>query len=154
MIWHWPARLPAGKILDTPVSSLDLCPTFVAAAGGTIGADEKIDGLDLLPFLTGSSPQLPRDPLMWNYTVGTAIRDGGWKLVRLPDRLPMLYDLTNDPAELRDLAGAHPDRARDMLRALGLWETHLPNPVFREPADWRRRHLRFYDADYPLTQPE
>lgn len=41
-----------------------------------------------------------------------------------------------------------------MLRELGLWETRLTNPVFREPASWRQRHLRFYDSDYPLTQPE
>jgi arylsulfatase A-like enzyme len=154
MIWRWPARVAGGKSVDAVVSALDLCPTFVGAAGGEIAQAEKIDGLNLLPFLRNESPEIPRAPLMWNYTVGTAIRDGEWKLIRLPDRLPALYHLTEDPAELRDLADEQPARARDMLRALGLWETHLPNPVFREPADWRRRHLRFYDAEYPLTQPE
>jgi hypothetical protein len=92
--------------------------------------------------------------MKWLYTVGGAIRDGDWKLIRLPDRLPMLYHLPNDPAELDDVSQEHPDRTRAMLRELGLWETRAANPVFREPADWRQRHLRFYDATYQLTQPE
>lgn len=41
-----------------------------------------------------------------------------------------------------------------MLKELGLWEVKSPNPVFREPADWRIRHLGFYDQDYQLVQPE
>jgi arylsulfatase A-like enzyme len=92
--------------------------------------------------------------MKWLYTVGTAIRDGDWKLIRLPDRLPMLYHLPVDPAELDDVSQDHPDRTRIMLRELGQWETREANPVFREPADWCQRHLRFYDANYQVTQPE
>jgi len=40
------------------------------------------------------------------------------------------------------------------LIMLGHWDANLPNPVFREPGDWRTRHLRFYDSDYQMLQPE
>jgi len=154
MIIRWPAALPAARTTDAMVSALDLFPTFVKAAGGTLDASDKLDGVDLLPFLTGQRDDPPHESLMWTYTVGRAMRSGDWKLVRLPDRLPMLYDLANDPGELHDLSLDQLDRTRTMLKELCQWEVRLANPVFREPAAWRQRHLRFYDSDYPMTQPE
>ena len=66
----------------------------------------------------------------------------------------MLYDLSRDPAEQNDLALGQIDRTRSMLQSLGRWETRSPNPVFREPADWRSRHLGLYDCNYQMLQPE
>jgi arylsulfatase A-like enzyme len=154
MIFKWPATLPAGTRIDAMVSSLDIFPTFVGAAGGMIGNADNLAGVDLRPFLTGNHPPPPHSSLMWNYTVGGAIRSGDWKLIRLPDRLPMLYNLAADPAEKNDLALAQIERTRGLLQALGRWEMRSPNPVFREPADWRLRHLRFYDNDCRVTQPD
>jgi arylsulfatase A-like enzyme len=110
--------------------------------------------VNLLPFLTGKTKTVPHDHLKWRYTVGTALRADDWKLVSLPDRLPMLYNLAADPAEQNDLALEHLDRTREMLGELGRWKIHSPHPLFREPASWRVRHLRFYDSEYPITQPE
>ena len=154
VILKWPAALPAGKTVDDTISALDFVPTFVHAAGGEVQPSDNLHGVNLLPLLTGKVGEIPRQPMKWLYSVGTAIRDGDWKLVRLPDRMPMLYHLAVDPAELDDVSHDHPARTLAMLRELGLWETRTANPVFREPADWRQRHLRFYDATYQLTQPE
>jgi arylsulfatase A-like enzyme len=154
MIFRWPAAIPSGKTIDPMVSSLDLFPTFVTAAGGTIKPSGRLDGVDLLPALVGKPDRPPHESLMWTYTVGSAIRTGDWKLIRLPDRLPMLYHLANETAERNDLSLEHPDRTRAMLKELGTWEVRSPNPVFREPADWRIRHLRFYDGGGPMLQPE
>jgi arylsulfatase A-like enzyme len=154
MILKWPATLPAGKTMDTMVSSLDIFPTFVGAAGGKIEESDRLTGADLLPLLTGKRQQPPHESLMWSYTVGSAIRTGDWKLIRLPDRLPMLYHLSADPGEQNDLALGQLDRTRSMLKGLGHWDVNSPNPVFREPGDWRIRHLRFYDSDYQMMQPE
>lgn len=154
MFFKWPATLPSGMSKDEMVSSLDILPTFLAAAGKAIELSERITGVDLLPFLTGKQEQSPHESLMWTYTVGSAIRTGDWKLIRLPDRLPMLYHLSADPSEQHDLALEHLDRTRSMLEELGRWEVQSPNPVFREPYDWRIRHLRFYNSDYRIVQPE
>jgi arylsulfatase A-like enzyme len=146
MIFKWPATLPSGTTVDEMVSSLDIVPTFVGAAGGSIDKADKLAGVDLLPFLSGSRAVAPHESLMWNYTVGSAIRTGEWKLIRLPDRLPMLYHLSADIGEKDDLALREVERTRSMLQELGEWEVRLPNPVFREPADWRLRHLKFYQG--------
>ena len=154
MIFKWPATLPSGITVDAMVSSLDILPTFLTAAGGSVDKSQGLAGLDLRPFLTSKREQPPHESLMWTYTVGSAIRTGDWKLIRLPDRLPMLYHLSTDPGEQNDLALEQLDRTRSMLGELGRWEVRSPNPVFREPADWRTRHLKFYDSDYQMAQPE
>ncbi|OYV06682.1 MAG: sulfatase [Verrucomicrobiales bacterium VVV1] len=154
MIVRWPATLPSGKTMDAMVSSLDLLPTFVTAAGGLTAPSEGLVGVNLLPLLSGKSDQPPHESLMWTYTVGSAIRSGDWKLIRLPDRLPMLYHLSTDLTEQKDLALEQMDRTRAMLRELGQWELRAANPVCREPADWRVRHLKYYDSDYQTSQPE
>jgi hypothetical protein len=66
----------------------------------------------------------------------------------------MLYNLAEDISEKNDVALQNLDRTKTMLKNLGTWEVRLPHPVFLEPADWRIRHLGFYDAEYQLVQPE
>jgi arylsulfatase A-like enzyme len=153
-IMKWPAKLQAGRKIEVPVSSLDICPTFIAAAGGTVTEKDKFTGVNIIPFLTGQTDKIPHQTLEWRYTVGTAIREGDWKLISLPDRLPMLYHLSADISEQNDVALQNLERTKAMLKKLGTWEVHLPHPVFHEPADWRIRHLGFYDAEYQLIQPE
>jgi arylsulfatase A-like enzyme len=134
--------------------SLDICPTFIEAAGGTISENDKYTGVSLIPYLTGKTNEIPHQTMYWGYTVSTAIREGDWKLIRLPDRFPMLYNLAEDISEQNDLALQNFDRTKAMLKKLGTWEIRLPHPVFLEPADWRIRHLGFYDGEYQLVQPE
>jgi len=153
-IFKWPLRLNAGEKIDDLILSLDICPTFIRAAGGAISEEDNYRGVDIIPFLTGQSNKIPHVSMEWKYTVGAAIRDGDWKLISLPDRLPMLYNLSEDIAEQNDVAFQNLDRTKAMLKMLGTWEVHLPHPVFREPVDWRLRHLRFYDVEYQLVQPE
>jgi arylsulfatase A-like enzyme len=153
-IMKWPAKLPDRRKIDVPVSSLDICPTFIEAAGGATSEKDHYSGLNLIPFLTGKTDKIPHMTLEWRYTVGVALRDGDWKLIRLPDRLPMLYHLPDDISEQNDVALQNPERTKAMLKKLGTWEVHLPHPLFLEPADWRIRHLGFYDAKFQLVQPE
>ena len=66
----------------------------------------------------------------------------------------MLYHLSEDITEQNDVALKYPDRTKSLLKKLGTWEVNLPHSVFHEPADWRIRHLGFYDAGYQLVQPK
>lgn len=153
-IFKWPAQLTAGKKIGDLVLSLDICPTFVQAAGGTSSEKDNYRGINIIPFLTGQTDEIPHESMEWSYTVSAAIREGDWKLISLPDRLPMLYHISDDISEQYDLSLQNLDRTKAMLKKLGKWEVHLPHPVFLEPADWRIRHLGFYDAEYQLVQPE
>jgi len=153
-ILKWPAKLAAGIEIDDPVSSLDIFPTFIEAAGGSITSEDDLDGFNLIPFLLGDEEKIPRETMKWRYTVSAAIREGDLKLIRLPDRLPLLYNISEDISEQNNLALKEPDKTKDLLKRLGMWDLNLPHPVFLEPKDWSKRHLSFYDADYQLVQPD
>jgi arylsulfatase A-like enzyme len=152
-VMHWPGTLPSGVRYHAPVSSLDFLPTFVRAAGGQISKKDRLDGVDLLPYLQGTAEGAPHDRLLWRFTISAAVRQGDWKLVRLPDRLPMLYNLAEDISEQNDVALQNLEQTRTMLRDLGDWDVRLPHPLFLEGAVWKSRQLKLYDRDYPLTQP-
>jgi len=150
----WPGVVKPGSVYDEPVWSLDLLPTFVKAAGGTITKKQDLDGVDLRPFISGQVSGLPHETMQWRFTISAAIRSGDWKLIRLPDRLPVLYDLSKDISEQRDVALQNLPRVQSMLKDLGQWDVRLPHPVCLEGAVWKRRQLALYDREYPLTQPE
>ena len=109
--------------------------------------------MNLLPYLRGERTDPPHDVLLWRFTISAAIRDGAWKLIRLPDRLPLLFNVQEDVSEQHNLALQNPERTRDLLRRLGVWDVRLPHPMFLEGAIWKERQLNLYDSIYPLVQP-
>ena len=153
-VMTWPGVFKPGSVYDKPVWALDLLPTFVKAAGGTLTKRHDLDGVDLRPFATGQNRGTPHETMFWRFTISAAIRSGSWKLIRLPDRLPLLYDLESDGSEQRDLAIENLGQVQTMLKTLGQWDVRLPHPVCLEGAVWKRRQLALYDNEYPLTQPE
>lgn len=152
-VLRWTGTLPAGSTFRSPVSTLDFVPTFVSAAGGATETGDELDGVDLLPWLTDEPEGRPHEEMRWRFTISAALREGDWKLVRLPDRLPMLYDLRDDVAEQSDVSRDNLERTREMLERLGSWDVALPHPVFLEGAVWKRRQLDLYDEEYRLEQP-
>ena len=81
------------------------------------------------------------------------IRKGSWKLVRLPDRLPLLFNLDNDPSEQNNVALENLDLVKSMLKELGDWDVSTPHILFLEGARWRRNQLDLYDKQYQLEHP-
>jgi arylsulfatase A-like enzyme len=122
-IAQWKAKLPAGKVYEPPVINLDVVPSAVAAAGGSIESTAKIDGVDLIPFLTGSKQERPHQTLYWRYGPQWAIRDGDYKLVvsNGGSGKPELYNLAADLSESKDLAAAQPERARELKAKWDAW---------------------------------
>lgn len=145
MAMRWPARLPAGTTYAYPVSTLDLLPTMVAAAGGRLPIDREYDGLDLVPHLTGAVKERPHRMLYWRIDGGAAIRQDDWKLVRTPDRRHWLFDLSRDVSETTDLTSAHPGLAQELRAALEAWEATLAPPIWRTGKEWEDHSLIRYD---------
>jgi arylsulfatase A-like enzyme len=89
---QWKGHLPAGKVDDRPVISLDIHPTALAAAGVTAQLEKKLDGVNLLPFLEGSARGagggVPHEFLFWRYGAQMAVRKGDWKLTQAAWRRP------------------------------------------------------------------
>jgi arylsulfatase A-like enzyme len=122
-IMQWKGHLPAGKVYDLPVISLDIHPTAMAAVGGTIPADAKLDGVNLLPYLTGKSKNPPHDELFWRYGQQWAIRKGDWKLLSMAGGSPELYNLAKDIGEKNNLASAEPGKFKELEAAYASWNS-------------------------------
>ncbi len=153
-IMNWKNTISAGTVSADPVISLDLAPTFFELAGGKTTEEDQFDGVNLLPYIKGEIDGKPHDSFNWRFTISAVIREGDWKLIRLPDRLPVLYNLKEDLSEQHDLALENIEKTKALLKKLGTWDVAQPHPVFLEGAEWRANQLNLYDRTYQLSQPE
>jgi arylsulfatase A-like enzyme len=136
-VMQWKGTLPSGRVVDTPVISLDVLPTVLAAANVPVAADAKLDGVNLLPFLTGKTKEPPQRNLYWRYGEQYAIRQGDWKLVHSMERVanpPVvktgLYNLAEDLAEERDLSTEHPEKAKALKSQWDEWNAQNVSPLW------------------------
>jgi arylsulfatase A-like enzyme len=128
--FRWPGKIKEGTVLNGIGSHQDMLPTLLAAAGDadiskklltghTIGNKTyrvHIDGMNLLPYLTGEVKESPRTSFFYISDDGEvmALRHGDWKyvvaeqreqqmkvwaepLVKL--RMPLMFNLRRDPFE-------------------------------------------------------
>lgn len=147
----WPGRVPAGRVDDRMVSSLDITPTAAALAGARL--PQASDGVNLIPYLNGVAGT-PHPTLYWRAGPNFAIRDGAWKFWQAqkaepgadatnssrltPDNTPvrpstwgdhvMLYDLAADRGESRNLAAGRPDLVARLQAKLKAWNASLVPP--------------------------
>jgi arylsulfatase A-like enzyme len=151
-IVQWKKRLPAGKVYTRPVSSLDILPTAVAAAGGRLTADWKLDGVDLLPHLSSRKSGEPHKTLYWRMGERSAIRDGDWKLVtERGGAAPALFNLSNDIGEKSNLAERMPETVRELSAKWERWASEMKTPTWRRQGG--RPRARQNRRRQPQTAP-
>jgi len=146
-IIYWPGRMEGGFVLDTPVSSLDFLPTFCSLAGVDVVDRDQLDGTDISTIFNRGEVNRTK-PLLWCYYNAlndhyVAMRDGDWKIIAklstegnvLP-RLSnlhkgnealvkgavledhMLFKLSADPSEVKDVSADHPGEFTRMKELL------------------------------------
>lgn len=126
----WPARLPAGKIFEQPVIQLDFFPTILAAAGIDSGElENKLDGVNLLPYLEGQNPAPPHPAIYWRFGKQMAIRMGDWKLTKAADG-GGLFHVAKDIGEERDLSASEPEKLDELTKAYEAWNKQLRKPLW------------------------
>jgi arylsulfatase A-like enzyme len=112
-IARWPGKIAPGT--SNYVGGFqDMMPTLAEFAGVSGSVPSPIDGLSIVPTLTGQpDKQKPHDYLYWTFYErggGQATRVGPWKAIQQPIQSPVrLYNLSNDLGEKHDVAGEHPD---------------------------------------------
>ena len=125
---HWKGRIPEGQITSHPISSLDIFPTALGAAGVQDTDSYGLDGVNLLRWLEDVEEDAPHDYLYWRSGSNAAVRKGNWKLLKGGDNVVRLYDLSNDMAESRDLSASHPEIVNDLQAALERWNREMAPP--------------------------
>ena len=118
----WPAKFKGGRVIETPVISLDVLPTALDALGVEIPAKMPFDGKSLLPLLTGKSTA-HHSELYWNCGEPKgewAVRQGDWKAYGFKEKYE-LYNLSKDPSETNDLAAMNTGKARELFQLHAAW---------------------------------
>ncbi|MEM7079196.1 MAG: sulfatase-like hydrolase/transferase [Pseudomonadota bacterium] len=142
----WPARIAAGTTYDQPIHHIDLFATMAAAAGASAPSDREMDGVDLLPFVTGEREGMPHETLFWREGYQQTVLHRGWKLIRSarPENAKWLFDLSVDPTEQNNLVDAQPERvalledllaAHNARQAEPLWPSVIQSPQLIDKHD-------------------
>ncbi len=150
-------RIQTG-ISDVPTIAMDLYPTILSYIQAPAKPEEHLDGVDIMPLLTGLGT-IENRPLYWHYPhydetmpFSSAI-DDGWKVIRYPDDGKVeLYNLNDDPREQVDLAATKPEKAESMVKNLNEYlsavdaQLAIPNPGY-DPAAFSGgiRDFRIWD---------
>lgn len=143
LIVKWPGKIKAESTNDEMVIGMDFYPTILEFAGLAAKPDQHVDGVSLVPLLSGAKTELDRDTLHWHYPhyhrtkPYGSIREGDWKLIEFfEDGKLELFDLKNDPYEAKDLGASNPEKAQQLLEKLKSWRVSVkaqmmtPNPNY------------------------
>lgn len=130
----WPAKLPRGKDDTRPVIQLDFFATALAVTGAKLPDGVKLDGVNLIPFLTGEKTATPHEHLFWRTGAGQqlAVRAGDWKWMRR-DGTKSLFNLAKDIGETTDLLAKEPEKAAELEKIALAWNAELVAPLFDNP---------------------
>ncbi|MGB3118045.1 MAG: sulfatase-like hydrolase/transferase [Verrucomicrobiales bacterium] len=131
----WPGHLAPGSVYDQAVSAIDVFPTSCAAAGAEVPA--AVEGVNLLPHLSGENAAAPHDALYWRFGPQKAIRQGKWKLVDWRDFDTkqqsgwQLFDLDQDIGETTDVSSAHPGIVAALTSSWEAWNQKNVAPLWQ-----------------------
>jgi arylsulfatase A-like enzyme len=140
---QWKGHLPAGKTFDHPAIQIDVQPTVLAAAGIEARPEDKFDGVNLLPYLTGEKKDAPHQALFWRFGPQRAVRSGDWKLVEAGDGV-QLFNLKDDISEKTDVATKNPEKLKELEAAYVAWNKDNVEPkwVPGDPARFLKKNAQ------------
>lgn len=134
---NWPGHIPAGTSVNQPIHMVDMYPTLVGLAGGSVARAKALDGLDAWPALSGRGASARTEVVYDVEPFRAALRQGPWKLVwqaTLPSKVE-LFNLAADSTESTDLASAHPEIVSNLqARVQSLAAEAVPPLIFKEVA--------------------
>ena len=148
-LMRWPAAIPAGRTYRAPVSHFDIFATAAAAANVALPRDRVIDGVNLVPHVTGKARGRPHENLFWRSGDYQVVRAGDWKL-QVTDRpnKDWLFDLANDPTERVNMAAAMPDKVAELKRLLARHNAAQVKPL------WPQLGQSPVMLDHTLAEPQ
>lgn len=128
LIARWPGRLPEGVRSPALLQNHDLAPSVLEALG--MAAPRTMDGRSFWGVLTGSQPQGGREEIIsleCTLQAKWCLRTRDYKFILAREQdvyggpMTELYDLNDDPLELRNIVAEKPEVAADMEQRLEGW---------------------------------
>lgn len=127
---QWPGHIPAGQVYENPVISLDIMATAVALAGANPA--NQLDGVNLIPYLTGIKDGMPHDYLFWRKFDQNwyAARAGDIKLLQKKEEETEFYNLSKDIGEQQTLSAKELSSSASIAKVYKEWEDKMMDPIF------------------------
>ena len=128
----WPGKIKKATLTNQLAMGTDLLPTFLDICQLDVPQNRRLDGMSIKPVLLEQA-ELPQRQVFFGYEpkLGTAMRDGNWKMIVSQKRGVELYDLKSDIGEKNNVVGDHPEQAGKMKEAIERWKKQVgtPEPV-------------------------
>jgi arylsulfatase A-like enzyme len=132
-ILEWPAMLPGPQTIDAPCVTSDFYPTILKVLDIALIDQPILDGIDIMPLLTGGLVERPFPIAFQSPMRGTlagaadekqmALCDNQFKLISLDNGQSFeLYDLIADPSETHNIASKFPEIVKKMAKQLSIWQ--------------------------------
>ncbi len=149
---QWPSKIKPGTIYDKPIIALDVFATVASAASAEKYIRNDIDGVDILPYITGEKSGLPHKYLYWQNPDKDidVVRDERYKYLRIKEE-EYIFDLKNDISEEKNIINSSKpiyDRLKSQFKE---WEKEMIDPVFMDLGMGREYNKlnpdRWYDTN-------
>jgi arylsulfatase A len=127
---RWPGVISPGTVSHQPIMTMDLTAMILAACKVTTPPGLELDGVDVLPMLTGKAPVRERT-FFWRIkhpaarSGQKAVRRGRWKYLT-DGETHLLFDLETDLGEAHDVSGQNPEALDELKRLMTAWEKQMP----------------------------
>jgi arylsulfatase A-like enzyme len=131
---NWPGHIESGITVDGLLHTVDLYPTLVKLAGGSLDKSKPLDGIDVWETISTGKPS-PRTEIVYNIEpFRAAVREGDWKLfwkTLLPQAVE-LYNIAEDPSETTNRAAEHPDIVAALQKRANELGAEAQQPILLE----------------------
>lgn len=128
---QWKGHLSDSTIYEKPTSLLDIFSTSLAVANSKLPSDRKIDGVNLIPYLSDTTNQDPHEVIFSKASYAKFVRKGDYKLF-INGRVgaEYLYNLKEDVGETTDISIQNEQKVQELQSILSKWEAGLASPLW------------------------
>jgi len=129
---QWPEKIPSGSIYESAIISFDIFATAIGNSAKPIETKNELDGVNLIPYITGVNKSSPHDYLFWRKfdADNHAIRNNqGEKVVMIKEK-SMLFYLDKDISETTNLIHSQKELFKQLEETYQNWNSKMLNPIF------------------------
>lgn len=135
---RWPVMIQGGRDFTRPISAMDITGTLASQLGIAIKPDKPLDGVDLVPYLTGKKSGDPQPVLFFRKfdQKQGAMVIGDLKYVDTGENR-LLFNLRSDPGEKNNIAPANAANMAELAKVYDIWHAQMAaQPAFPPLGTW------------------